>query len=298
MLKRPDLLVGAHVSIAGGIWKAPARGDALGCSAIQIFTRNATRWNADPLTEEEIALFKKERERTGITVLAHDSYLINLGSPKPKLIGKSVNAFLEEMERCETLEIPFLVMHPGSHTGSGEDRGLKSVSRALNHLLEETAGFCVKILLENTAGQGSSLGWSFEHLDRILQEITAPERMGVCLDTCHAYAAGYDLSDRAGYVRVMQEFDRVVGMDTIEALHLNDCKKGLGSRTDRHEHLGRGTLGLECFRLIMNDARFDRVPKIIETPNELDGVEMDPVNLKLLRELAADGDPEAHREKG
>lgn len=284
--RKTRLLLGAHMSIAGGIHRALERGHDLGCTAIQIFTKNATRWKADALTPEAISLFKRERQRTGIIVVAHDSYLINLASPDPELLEKSVAGFMDEMERAEQLEIPFIVMHPGSHKGCGEDEGLRSVIRAFNRLLKETAGFRVNILVENTAGQGTALGHSFEQLGRIIEETVEPERIGVCLDTCHAFAAGYDLRDKEGYGTAMEELDSLVGLDRLKVLHLNDCKKGLGSRVDRHEHIGGGTLGLNCFQLIMNDRRLEDAPKFLETPKFLDGRDMDPVNLELLRGMA------------
>ena len=279
------LLLGAHVSIAGGVHHAIGRGEDLGCTAIQIFTKNAAQWESNPLAEEEVKKFKKESARTGIMVVVHDAYLINLGSPNTALLKKSQAAFLDEMERAEELEIPYLIMHPGAHTGSGEDAGIKSVARSFNIILRKTSGFRVKILVENTAGQGTALGHSFQHLQRIIEQTTEPERMGVCLDSCHAFAAGYDLRGPSDYQRVMDEFDAVIGLDRLKALHLNDCKKGLGLRVDRHEHLGKGTLGLEFFRLVMNDPRFRHVPKIIETPKLLEGEDMDSVNLGLLRGL-------------
>jgi deoxyribonuclease-4 len=192
------------------------------------------------------------------------------------------------MDRAEELEIRYLVMHPGSHVGSGEDTGLKSVALSLNAMLTSTAGYRVAILLENTAGQGTALGYSFDHLRRIIQDSTAPERVGICLDTCHAFAAGYDLSNASGYETIMEELDAKIGLDCLKALHLNDCKKGLGQRVDRHEHIGQGKLGLECFRAIMNDSRLELVPKFIETPKTLNDQDMDPVNLNLLRSLVSD----------
>jgi len=285
MNENPTLLLGAHMSIAGGVHKAIGRGEALGCTAIQVFTKNATRWKVEPLSREEVAQFGAERLRTGVLAAAHDSYLINIASPDSALWKKSLAALIEEVERAEQLQIPFLIMHPGSHTGAGVDNGLRSISRALNQLLQETAGFGVKIVLENTAGQGTALGSSFQHLARIVGESIQPARLGVCLDTCHAFAAGYDLSHKAGYDQVLDELDQILGLSMLMALHLNDSKKGLGSRVDRHEHIGRGMIGLECFLLIMNDPRFEDIPKLIETPNELGGVEMDPVNLHLLKEM-------------
>ena len=287
-VESPNPLLGAHVSIAGGVHKAIARGEELGCTVVQIFTKNASQWKARPLTDQEARDFKAERSRTGILTLAHDGYLINLGSPNPDLLLKSRASFMEEMDRAEELEIPYLIMHPGSHTGSGEDAGLKSVVQSLNAMLTSTAGYRVSILLENTAGQGTALGYSFDHLRRIIQDSTAPERIGICLDTCHAFAAGYDLSNASGYESVVEQLDAKIGLDRLRALHLNDCKKGLGQRVDRHEHIGKGKLGLECFLAIMNDSRLNRVPKFIETPKTLNDQDMDPVNLNLLRSLVSD----------
>jgi deoxyribonuclease IV len=284
----PNLLLGAHVSVAGGVHKAIARGAELGCTVVQIFTKNASQWKARPLEQSEARDFKLERNRIGIMALAHDGYLINLGSPNPDLLLKSRASFREEMDRAEELEIPYLIMHPGSHVGSGEDAGLRSVVQSLNAMLKSTAGYRVSILLENTAGQGTALGYSFDHLRRIIQDSTAAERIGICLDTCHAFAAGYDLSNASGYESVMEELDAKIGLDRLKALHLNDCRKGLGQRVDRHEHIGKGKLGLECFRAIMNDSRLNRVPKFIETPKILNDQDMDPVNLGLLRSLVSD----------
>jgi len=274
------------MSIAKGLHLAFGRGEDLGCTAIQIFTKNATQWKTRTLTEEEIGKFKAEHKRTGILVVAHDSYLINLASPNNTLFKKSAAAFLEEMERAEQLGIPYLVMHPGSHTGAGETRGLKSIVRAFNDLLRETSGYDLKILVENTAGQGTALGYSFEQISTIIEGTSQPERMGVCFDTCHAFAAGYDLRDGASYRAVMQRFDATVGLDRLKVLHLNDSKKGLAQRVDRHEHIGKGLLGSDCFRLIMTDPRFENVPKLLETPKELDEKDMDPVTLGLLRDFA------------
>lgn len=284
--RRKDLLLGAHMSIAGGVPKAIARGEALGCTAIQIFTKNASQWNAPSLTEDEITEFKAEQRRTRIHVVAHDAYLINLASSDTDLLAKSRLAFLEEMKRAEALGIPFLVMHPGAHTGAGEDAGLKLMAESFNFLLRETTGFQVRIAVENTAGQGTVVGYTLEHLGRILGETIESERMAVCLDTCHAFAAGYDLRDSSGYDEFMAKFDSMIGLDLLKVMHLNDCKRDLGQRVDRHEHIGKGTLGLECFRSIMNDPRLRRVPKLLETPKLLDGKDMDSVNLGILRELA------------
>lgn len=283
--RQSRVLIGAHMSIAGGLPLAIGRGEALGCTAIQIFTKNASQWRSPPLEEETVKAFKREQRRTGILVVAHDAYLINLASPDSKLLERSRKAFLDEMERAEQLEIPFLIMHPGAHKDAGEDAGIQKVVDSFNLLLKSTSGFRVKIAVENTAGQGTALGYRIEHLKRMVAETVAPERMAVCFDTCHAFAAGYDIRDAAGYERTLADMDAAVGLERLAALHVNDCKKGLGLHVDRHEHIGRGMLGLEPFRLIMNDPRLSRVPKLLDTPKEFDGQDMDDVNLRLLRGL-------------
>lgn len=274
------------MSIAGGVDEAIDRGAELGCTAIQIFTKNATQWKARPLRAEEVEEFKRKRSDSGILVVAHDSYLINLGSPDAALWKKSAAAFLDEMERAEALEIPYLVMHPGAHRGAGTQAGLRNVVKAFDQLLQSTSGFRVKILLENTAGQGTALGDTFEQLGKIMDDTINPERFGVCIDTCHAFAAGYDLKTPRTYEAVWSELDRWVGLERLKLFHLNDSRKGLGERVDRHEHIGRGMLGPGPFRKIMSDDRFRKAPKIIETPKEADGKDMDPVNLGILRDFA------------
>jgi len=295
---RDKLLIGAHMSIAGGIYRAVARGEEVGCTAIQIFTKNASQWKASRLTQEDVSAFDSERSRTGILVVGHDAYLINLASPDPELRSKSQAAFLEEMERAEALGLPHLIMHPGAHTGAGEDEGLKNIVTSLNALIRNTRGFRVKISLENTAGQGTALGYSLDHLKRIIGDSSAPERFSVCIDTCHAFAAGYDLRKRAAYDSFMEEFDRTIGLKFLGAMHLNDCKRELGSRVDRHEHIGRGTLGIDCFSFIMNDPRLVAVPKLMETPKELDGKDMDVENLGILRSLVAASGKVRARKRG
>lgn len=285
------------MSIAGGTHLAISRGENLGCTAIQIFTKNASQWRSPPLTEEIVRRFTDERKRTGMRVIAHDAYLINLASPDSALRNRSRAAFVDEMERSEKLGIPYLVMHPGAHKDSGEDAGLKNVVESFNTILKQTSGFSVQILVENTAGQGTALGYSFEHLKRIVEDTIHPERMGICLDTCHAFAAGYDLRDKPSYDRTLEALDGTVGLRRLKVLHLNDCKKGLGLRVDRHEHVGRGELGMECFKLIMNDSRFRDVPKILETPKDLDGRDMDPVNLGILRDLVWSDDADDRLER-
>jgi len=279
--------VGAHISISGGHHLAFERGEAIGCTAMQIFTKNATQWRAKPIPQEQADLFRKARGESAIdAVIAHDTYLINLAAPDEEKWAKSKAAFLDEMERCALLGVTGLVMHPGAHLGEGEEKGLERICRAFREIFAE-APDGVTVLLENTAGQGSYLGNRFEHLAAIMEGV--PEgRFGICFDTCHAFAAGYDLSTLEGYEAVMAEFDRIVGLDKLRAFHVNDSMKGCGSRVDRHEHIGQGTIGREAFSLLMRDERFLTIPKILETPGG-EEVDMDVVNIALLRELAGEG---------
>lgn len=279
-------LVGAHMSIAGGVWKAFARGVGEGCAAMQIFTKNASQWEAPPLSRTDVLRFREEGKRAGIfPVFAHDAYLINLASPSAALRARSRRAFLEEMRRAELLGLSGLVMHPGAHTGSGVDAGLRRVAESLNWVHERTQGFSAVICVENTAGQGTVLAGEFGHLEGIFSGVKEQERLGICFDTCHAFAAGYDLRGAEGYGSALSKMEAAVGKGRIRIIHANDAKGELGSRLDRHEHLGRGHLGLGCFRRIMNDPRFRDVPKILETPKEEDGLDMDLVNLEVLRAL-------------
>lgn len=272
--------LGAQMSIAGGVDKAVLRGWKLGCETIQIFTKNSRQWQARPLSEEEIKFFRLNQEKTGISpVIAHDSYLINLASPEEDLWRRSVAAFVQELARCETLGIPYLVAHPGSHTGAGERTGLRRVAEALEEIRACTEGFHVQVLLENTAGQGTSLGYRFEHLASLVED---GERLGICFDTCHAFAAGYELRTREGYEETFQELDELIGPHRLKVLHLNDSKGDLGNRVDRHEHIGQGFLGLAPFRMLLNDRRFRNLPMILETPKEQG---MDAENLAILRSL-------------
>jgi deoxyribonuclease IV len=276
---------GAHMSIAGGLHKAFAHGEKAGCDALQIFSKNQQQWRAKPLTADEIAQFAAERQRHAEwPLVVHDSYLINLASPKDDLWEKSIAAFGEELERCAALGIPYLVTHPGAHTGSGEEVGLQREADALNRLLGAGVGNDVLVLLETTAGQGSCLGYRFEHLAQLIELVERQERLGVCVDTCHLLAAGYDIRTPETYAATFAEFDRVVGMDRIKVIHVNDSQKDLGSRVDRHTHIGAGCIGLEGFRALVNDPRFKQLPMIIETPKGEDLAE-DITNLATLRGL-------------
>lgn len=276
---------GAHMPVTGGVAKAFQRGEHVGCETMQIFSKNQRQWQAKPYTEQDIATYKHEQQRTGIgPVVVHTSYLINLASPDDELWEKSIDALIDELERCAALDIPYAVMHPGSHTGSGEETGLRRITDALNRIFTNGDGGTVMVLLEATAGQGSNLGNRFEHLAQLIEMSTHPQRLGVCIDTCHIFAAGYDLRTPETYEETFSSFERIVGLDQIKVLHLNDSKHDLGSRKDRHEHIGKGCLGIEAFRLLVNDPRFAEMPMILETPKEKDLAE-DIENLAVLRGL-------------
>lgn len=278
--------LGAHVSIAGGVEQAIARGEEVGCRAIQIFTANANQWRGKPISAESAAAFRAAWDVSPIeAVMSHDSYLINLAATDAEKLARSRAAFVEELERCALLGIPALVMHPGAHLGAGEAAGLQRVVESFREILAEGPGG-VTILIETTAGQGSTLGWRFEHLAELLEQLPEKE-FGVCFDTCHVFAAGYDLSSEAGYRQVMDEFDRLIGIERIQAFHLNDGKKPCGSRVDRHEHVGKGLIGEAGFRALMQDDRVKSVPKILETPKG-ENNEHDLRNLALLRRLAGE----------
>lgn len=280
-------LLGAHVSIAGGVAEAFSRGVEVGCATMQIFTRNQTQWKAPPLQEGEIARFRAEQERTGIApVVAHGSYLVNLASPDPALLERSREAILEELRRAAALGLPCVITHPGAHMGAGVEAGLARVAASLDWIGERAGAGAPLVCLENTAGQGTVLGGDFAHFGAVFGMVKEPARLGVCVDSCHGHAAGYDFATPDGYEAALGALEAAVGPGRVLAVHLNDAKGERGSRLDRHEHIGRGRIGLEGFRLFMNDPRLAAVPKIIETPKEEDGRQMDPVNLAALRSLA------------
>ena len=277
------------MSVAGGLHTAFARGEAVGCGTMQIFSKNERQWQAKPLLDEDIQRFKAEQVRTGIgPILVHDSYLINLASPKDELWDKSISAFAHELERCNRLGIPYLVTHPGAHTGSGCDPGLEREAEALNRLFAEGVGGNTMVLLETTAGQGTCLGGRFEELAWLIEHVSHPERLGVCVDTCHIFAAGYDIRTPEGYEAVFDRLISVVGSERIKAFHLNDSRGTLGSHLDRHAGIGEGEIGLEAFRMLMNDQRFAMLPMVLETPKDDDG-SADIRNLSLLRSLRSEG---------
>ena len=283
-----EQLLGAHTSIQGGVTASIPLAEKLGFSAMQIFTKNNNRWSAPPLKEEEAVKFKEELAKTGIKfVMAHDSYLINLGAPSDEMFNKSVDAMVDELQRCEMLGIPQLNFHPGAHLGEGEDFGVKRIASALNIIHDRTPGFKVKSMIELTAGQGSAIGYKFEHARDIIGLVREQERMSVCIDTAHIFAAGYDIKEQEKYETVILDFDRIIGLDRLQAFHFNDSKKPLGSRVDRHENIGDGFIGLEGFRNLLNDKRLLHIPKILETPKGKEQLE-DLENLRRLRELIED----------
>ncbi|MFO7594065.1 MAG: deoxyribonuclease IV [Pseudomonadota bacterium] len=259
--------IGAHVSAAGGVENAPLNAERIGARAFAFFTKNQRQWKAKPLTDENICRFKANLEKTGIAaeqVLPHDSYLINLGHPEREALKKSRDAFIDEMQRCEQLGLKRLNFHPGAHLNKcSEENSLNTVAESINIALDKTED--VIAVIENTAGQGTTLGHRFEHLAAIIDSVEDKSRVGICLDTCHTFAAGYDLRTFDDCEATFSEFDKLVGFNYLHGMHLNDSKPELGSRVDRHHSLGKGKIGLECFRYIMNDVRFNNIPMVLET---------------------------------
>jgi deoxyribonuclease IV len=280
-------LFGAHMSIAGGYHNAITSAVEHDFDTVQLFTKNNNQWAAKELTADDIAKFKDALKLSRLKfATAHDSYLINLASPDPVLYERSLEAFVIEVERAEALGLTYLVMHPGTPTDDNEDAGLDRIVRALDEVHQRCKACKVKILLETTAGQGMSLGHRFEHLAAILDRVQEPKRLGVCLDTCHVFAAGYALAPEVEYNKTFKLFAKLIGFSKLKCFHMNDSKKPLGSRVDRHEHIGEGHIGIEAFRLLVNDHRFAKIPMIMETPKEgPNGEDMDIVNLKTLRDL-------------
>ena len=273
------------MSIAGGVDLAPERGRKVDCDIIQIFTKNSNQWKDPVLSPDTIKKFREQMAAHKIkTAFAHDSYLINLGSPNPRIFHPSLKAFIEEHKRSEALGLMGVVFHPGAAVGCDEKESIAKISEAINTTHEETKGFKVLTLLENAAGQGSTVGHKFEHLAAIMENVKDQKRLGVCFDTQHAFAAGYDLRTEEGYENVWKEFDKIVGLKWMKAFHLNDSKKELGARVDRHENIGKGLLGLTAFKCLMNDPRFNGIPMSLETPKSEDCHE-DKETLKLLRSL-------------
>ncbi len=302
-------ILGAHQSIAGGHYRAVERAHAVGCDCVQLFTgdvkrwpppttrkasrseifstKNNNQWRAKELTDEDVRQFQTKLVELGVAhPLAHDSYLINLASPDRELWKKSVEAFVVEMFRADRLGIPYLVTHPGAHTTSSEEAGIAAIVRALDEVHRQTRGIKTKCLLETTAGQGSCLGCKFEQLATMLDGVADPDRLGICVDTCHIFAAGYPLGTEKEYKATMRSLDKTVGLKLVKAFHVNDSLKPLGSRVDRHAHIGRGLIGKDAFRFLMNDRRFRNVPMYLETPKgEEKGKNFDEINLRTLRRM-------------
>ncbi|HEX30111.1 TPA: deoxyribonuclease IV [Candidatus Poribacteria bacterium] len=277
------MLLGAHVPAAGGLHKAIAFAEKLGCQSIQIFTRSPRSWRAKPLTSKEIDAFREAwRNSSVIEILGHDCYLTNLASPKPETIDKSVASFVDQMERCQALGIRYLVTHLGSHLGSGEEEGLKRFVENLSRAVSMAEAPDVIVLLETTAGQGTNLGYTFEQIRYVLDAAEPKGRYAVCYDTCHTFAAGYDITTPEGYNETLGRFEDIIGLEKLKAFHLNDSKFPSGSRKDRHEHIGEGMMGLDPFRMLLNDDRFSSLPGVLETPDSLGMFER---NLEILRGL-------------
>ena len=282
-------ILGAHMSIAGGYYKSVEAAAKCAMDCVQLFTKNNNQWKAKDISEAEAKAFRDSLANLKIThPIAHDSYLINLAAPDDELWRKSIDAFAIELRRADQLGIPYVVTHPGSYTSTSEAIGLKRIIAAIDEVHAQTEGIAAQCLLETTAGQGTNLGNKFEHLAEILAGVKHAERLGVCVDTCHIFAAGYPLATPEEYADTFEKLDQAVGLKLVRAFHLNDSKKGLGSRVDRHEHIGEGMLGLEPFRHLLNDPRFKQIPMYLETnKEERDGEEMDVVNLRTLRSLIA-----------
>jgi len=274
------------MSIRGGVSMAIDRARSIRCTAMQIFMKNNMQWFARPLTRQEIHAFLNHVQRAELlSVFGHANYLINLAATNPQFHANSIRALAEELVRADKLELPFLVLHPGAHLGAGEEAGLKKIVASINEVFRKIPKVKTKIALEITAGQGSCLGHRFEHLAHIIANVQEPERLRVCLDTAHLFAAGYEIDSESRVKKTFYEFDHVIGRNRLVAIHVNDSKTGLGSRVDRHEHIGKGRIGLDAFGFIMRDSRFSKIPKVLETPKGKD-LRKDVMNLKTLRVLA------------
>ena len=283
------LLLGAHMSIAGGVSQALDRASSIGSNAVQIFTKNNRQWQGPPVDEVDVVRWQQEMPAQAVDyAVSHASYLINLATPKDPLWQKSIAAHADEIRRAHAYGVPHVVLHPGAHTGSGEEAGIARIAAGLNQVHAATPA-CTETLtlLELMAGQGTTIGYCFSHLRQIIEQVEAPARVGVCVDTCHAFAAGYDLAHAAGYEAMMEELDKEIGLATVKCWHFNDSKGALGSRVDRHVHIGQGAIGNEGFRLILNDSRWAGIAMLLETPKD-DDLKDDVLNLARLCELVAD----------
>ncbi len=276
--------MGAHFSIAKGLQQALFTAEEYGCTAVQIFTKNSSTWKEKILSAEAIRLFDEARNRSSIRHIAsHTSYLINLASPEKKKYALSREALKQELIRCAVLKIPFVILHPGSHMERGVEAGIKRIASAVNSVFEKLPKNPTRLLLETTAGQGFNLGHTFEQIAAMIEKVEQRDRLGVCLDTCHIFAAGYDLRTKAAYKKTMTTFESVIGLEHLYWIHLNDSKREMGTHVDRHEHIGQGFIGETAFKLLMNDSRLKSIPKVLETPKEEGGKDWDEINLSKLR---------------
>ena len=281
-----NLLIGAHCSTEGGLHTAFLRAEAIDATAIQIFTQNARQWHASKIKPDQVEIYKMSQSKSKVKiVISHDSYLINLCAKDDEIQKKSETAFKAEIDRCNDLGINLLVFHPGSHLGQGEEAGLQKISETLNKIHGETKNCNVISVLETTAGQGTNLGYKFEQLRYIIDNVENKDRVGICIDTCHIFAAGYEIRDKKNYTKAMKSFDDIIGLDYLKVFHINDCKSEFGSHVDRHDHIGKGKIGEDAFSFIMNDKRLKNIPKILETPKSKD-LHEDIENLGILRKMA------------
>ncbi len=279
------VLLGAHMSIAGGVHTAVERGNRIGCTTMQMFVKNNNQWRGKPLSENDISTYKDLLLKSSIgPVVVPDTYLINLCAKDKTILRKSRIALKDELERCELLDVPYLNFHPGAHVGRGETDGIKMIAESLDIVHEQTENYQVKSVIETTAGQGTAIGYRFEQIRSIIDAVQDKGRMAVCVDTCHVFAAGYDIATKAGYEQTFEEFDAIIGLDRLVAFHVNDSKRERGSRLDRHEHIGKGTIGLTGFEFLMNDERFRTIPKILET-DKGPAMNEDIENMRVLRGL-------------
>jgi deoxyribonuclease IV len=267
-MQKKEILVGSHISSAGKIHMAFARGESIGCTVMQIFTKSSRKWFSPKLKDDEIETFKQAAKKSSIKiVVSHAGYLINIASINTDTLKKSINSLIDEINRCELLQIPYLVIHPGSHVGAGEEKGLEEIAKNLDFVLDAVPGKTM-VLLENMAGQGTNIGYKFEQLNKIIDTCKNKKRLGVCFDTCHAFAAGYDISTHDTYKNTFKLFDKVIGLEKLKVIHINNSNGTLGSKTDRHAPLKEGKIPLDTFKLIINDKNFVDIPKILETPSD------------------------------
>lgn len=286
-MKPKDLLLGAHISIAGGLDKAIDRAEETGANCMQVFTKSNRQWSAKDFAKEEIELFKDKQKKSSVSiVVAHAAYLINLGSKNDETVEKSIQSLSQELQRCQELAIPYLILHPGTARLEDEEASLQFIAEQIDLAINTSQTKHVSLLLETMAGQGNTLGYTFQQLASIIKYSEQKNRIGICFDTCHAFAAGYDFHNESLYHSMWQEFDKTIGLDKLKAFHINDSKKELGSRVDRHEDIGKGMIPVKAFTLILKDSRFQDIPKIIETPEGSDKIEHDKKNIEALRMLA------------